>query len=80
MFKAKGLLNNFQKNCTFLSGWLPLAYIDSCHCWELDGEKTLPWNSWFAEVGIVHLCRIVLLLAFLLSMRILNLLLTTSEV
>ena len=60
-----------------------LAYIDSCHCWELDGEKTLPWNSWFAEVGIVHLCRIVLLLAFLLSMhvlRILNLLLTTSEV
>ena len=60
-----------------------LAYIDSCHRWELDGEKTLPWNSWFAEVGIVHLCRIVLLLAFLLSihvLRILNLLLTTSEV
>ena len=58
-----------------------LAYIDSCHRWELDGEKTLPWNSWFAEVGIVHLCSIILLQTFLLSMGdFLNLLLTTSEV
>ena len=48
--------------------WTHLAYVDGWHCWELDGEKTLPWNSWFAEVGIVHLCSIILLQTFLLSM------------
>ena len=44
------------------------AYSDGWHRWELDGEKTLPWNSWFAEVGIVHLCSMILLQTFLLSM------------
>ena len=48
--------------------WTHLAYVDGWHCWELDGEKTLPWNSWFAEVGIFHLCSTILQQTFLLSM------------
>ena len=48
--------------------WTHLAYVDGWHCWELDGEKTLPWNIWFAEVGIFHLCSTILQQTFLLSM------------
>ena len=35
---AKGLLNNVQNNCTFLSGWLPLSWLKAC-----------PAQTFFAE-------------------------------
>ena len=31
---VKGLLNNVQKNCTFLGGWHPLGLVESPGCFE----------------------------------------------
>ena len=50
---VKGLLNNVQKNCTFLKGWLPLFRLHLKGGSKLfrkkllKDNKSVPLRSWF---------------------------------